>query len=120
MVRAMTVFRLVPLQIHSALEMLAGLLLMAAPFALGLSSAAMVSGVAIGALVVGLALQALDLGSGASLSVSAHWAADLGLVLGLAGASLILGTIDQTASMLFGGFALALLLLHVTTRYSQR
>lgn len=115
----MTALRLLPLQVHSAVEMLAGLLLMAAPFALGLSTAAMVSGVVIGALVVGTALQALD-ADGRSFSVSAHWAADLGLALGLAGAAAVIATVDRSAALLFGGFALAQLLLNLTTRYSSR
>lgn len=116
----MTVLRLLPLQIHSALEMVAGLLLMSAPFALGLSSVAMVSGVAIGALIVGLALQATDVGPGAPLAISAHWAADMGLVVGLAGAALVVGTVDSAAALVFGAFAMVELLLTLTTRYSQR
>ena len=115
----MTALRLVPLQIHSAVEMVAGLLLMAAPFALGMSTAAMVSGVVIGALVVGTALQALDF-DGRSFSVSAHWAADYGLALGLLGAALVIATVDSPAALLFGGFGVAQLLLNLTTRYSQR
>ena len=115
---AMTALRLVPLQIHSAVEMVAGLLLMVAPFALGLSTAAMVSGVVIGALLVGIALQAID-GEGRTFSVSAHWAADYGLALGLIGAAVVIATVDTSAALLFGGFGLAQLGLNLTTRYSR-
>jgi len=115
----MTALRLVPLPVHSALELLVGLALMAAPFALGLSAAAIVVGVVIGALVAGTALQALD-ADGRPLPVSAHYAADYGLTIGLGGAAAVLGSVDAPAAVLFGVAALAQLALTLVTRYSQR
>ena len=117
---AMTAIRLIPLPIHAALELVAGLVLLSAPFALGLSPAAMVTGVVLGALVAGLALQSVDTPGGRPVSVSAHRAADLGLALGLAGAAVILAQEDSTAALLFGGAALTQLALNASTRYSQR
>ena len=115
----MTALRLVPLQIHSALELLAGLAIMALPFALGLTAAAMVTGVVVGALVAGTALQSLDAGS-APLPISAHLAADFGLGIGLAGAAIVFVGTDAAASLMFGAAALAQLALTATTRYTQR
>ena len=116
----MTALRLIPLPIHTGLEMAAGLLLMAAPFVLGLGFAPSVVGIVIGALVVGLALHAVDAG-GRAVSVAAHHAYDLGLAQGLAAAAVI-GAVsgDPQATLLFGGFALAQLALNLTTRYTAR
>jgi hypothetical protein len=100
--------------------MLAGLLLMAAPFVLGLSTVGIVAGVVVGALVTGLALQSLDTGPRGALPVSAHLAADQGLVLGMAVSALVLATEDAGAATLFAVAALVQLALTVTTRYSHR
>ena len=116
----MTAVRLIPLPIHVALELVAGLVLMSAPFALGLSAAAMVTGVVLGALVAGLALQSVDTPGGRPVPISAHRAADTGIALGLAGAAAILAAADTTAAILFGAAALAQLALNLSTRYSQR
>jgi hypothetical protein len=113
----MTALRLLPLPIHSALEMLVGLVLIVAPFALGLSTPALVAGVFVGALVAGLGLQTMD---PASTSVSAHHAADHGIALGLAGAAIVFTSVDPAAGILFGAAALAQLALNLTTRYTAR
>jgi hypothetical protein len=115
----MTALRLIPLQIHSALELLVGLALMALPFALGLSAAAIAVGIVVGALVAGTALQSLDTG-GRQLPISAHLAADFGLGIGLAGAAVVLLATDAPASLLFCAAAVAQLALTSVTRYTQR
>jgi hypothetical protein len=117
---AMTAFRLIPLPLHGAIELLVGLGLMVAPFALGFEAAGMVSGLAVGALVVGLALGPADATSG-RFDVSAHFAYDLGLVLGLfgAGLALTLGG-DPAAGVTFTVAAAIALALNATTRYSAR
>jgi hypothetical protein len=112
----MTALRLLPLPIHSALEMLVGLVLIGAPFALGLSTAALVAGVVIGAIVAGIALQAVD--PDRTTHVAAHHAADHGIAVGLAGAAIVLSTMDGSAAVLFGAAALVQLALNVTTRYT--
>jgi hypothetical protein len=114
----MTALRLVPLPLHAALEMLAGLAIMILPFALEMSPAGMITGAVIGALVVGMALQAVDVGR--SSSVAGHHAADFGVALGLAGAAILFATTDGAAAVLFGAAALAQLALNVTTRYTAR
>jgi hypothetical protein len=113
----MTAMRLLPLPMHSALELLIGLALIGAPFALGLSTAALVAGAVVGALVAGLGLQAVDPGRS---SISAHHAADHGIALGLAGAAFVFASVDGPAAILFGAAALAQLALTVTTRYTTR
>jgi hypothetical protein len=112
----MTAFRLISLPLHGALELLVGLALMAAPFALGLSLAATVIGVTVGAIVVGLALRAAG---DPDLDVSAHYAFDQGLVVGLVAAALTLAIAgDGLAALLFVAGAIASLALNLTTRYS--
>ena len=120
MIGVMTALRLVPLPIHSALEMLLGMALMAVPFIIGASTAGIVAGVVVGALVVGLALQGLDAGERPALPVAAHHAADYGLALGMAAGALILAIDDMAAASLFGAAAIAQLALNLTTRYSAR
>ena len=89
----MTTIRLISLPAHGALEMLIGFFLMAAPLALGLSSAAAVFGVVVGAVIVGLALSATGTEAEGrhTMTVSSHHAFDYGLVTGLLGGAAVLG-----------------------------
>jgi hypothetical protein len=114
----MTAFRLVPLHLHGALELLVGLALMGAPFVLGLSNAAIVAGMAAGAIVAGLALSAAI---GDDIDIAAHYAYDIALVVALfSGAvALALGG-DAPAALVFAIAAAIALGLNITTRYSAR
>ncbi|HEV2813099.1 MAG TPA: hypothetical protein VGW10_07605 [Solirubrobacteraceae bacterium] len=113
----MTALRLIPLPIHAALEMLVGLVLGIAPFALGMSTAAAFVGVIAGVLVVGLALQSID----ADVHIAAHLAADQGLALGLASAGAVMAAAgDPLAAALFAGAAVTHLLLILATKYTAR
>ena len=116
---AMTTLRLVPLPVHGALEMLVGLALMVAPFVLGLTTAGMIVVVVVGAVVVGLALQSIETDRG-PVYVSAHYAADHGLVLGMAAAAIVLSATDNAAALVLGTAAAVQLALNLTTRYSAR
>ena len=117
----MTALRLIPLPLHSALEMFLGLALGVAPFALGLSAAAAIVGVVAGVLMVGLALQSLDTGAGVSTPIAAHLAGDQGVALGLAAAGGVMAfSGDEIAAALFAGTALVQLLLIAATRYTAR
>ena len=111
----MTALRLIPLPLHSALEMLVGLVLISAPFALGLSTPALVVGVLVGALVAGIALHAME-----PSSIAAHHAADHGIAVGVAGAAIVFAATDTGAAILFGAAAATQLALNLTTRYSAR
>ena len=117
----MTALRLIPLPVHSALEMLLGLVVGAAPFALGLSAPAAIVGVVAGVLIVGLALQSLDAGTGADVAISAHLAGDQGLALGLAAAGGVMAVAgDPIAAALFAGAAIVHLGLILATHYTAR
>ena len=72
--------RTISLPIHSALELLGGLALLAGPFLLGAAPAGMVAAISLGAVLIGLALSGPD-----SLPISAHQAFDLTLVAALTG-----------------------------------
>ena len=114
----MTAFRLISLPAHGAIELLAGLLTMAAPFVLGFGPAGIVVAVALGALIVGLALATASTEQG-SMPISAHFAFDRGLVIGLMGAGVALGLAgDAAAALFFAAVGAALLLLSLSTRYS--
>jgi hypothetical protein len=114
----MTALRLISLPTHAALEMAGGFVLMAAPFLLGFSNAGLVVTVALGALIVGFALSAIPV-EGRSVPISAHFAYDRGIAIGLLGGALMLGLADDVAASLFlAGAALVQVLLNVTTRYS--
>ena len=113
----MTALRLIPLPIHSALEMLAGLAIGIAPFALGLSLPATAVGVVAGVLIVGMALQSID----DSLNLAVHRAADQGVALGMAGAAAVMAaTGDGVAAALFAVVAIAHVFLIAATRYTTR
>lgn len=119
----MTAIRLISLPVHGALEMLVGFTIMAAPVALGLSTPAAVIGVVIGTLVVGLALAAVDVESAGRrpLTIAAHHSLDYGLVTGMLGSAVILGSSgDRAAAVVFSAAALLQLALNVTTKYSHR
>jgi hypothetical protein len=115
--RTMTLARLIPLSMHAALEMLLGMVAMAAPFALALGPGATILGVVLGALLVGMALTlVVDEGS---LPISAHYAFDYGLVLGLLGAAVVIGLAgDRAGTAFLAAIGITQLALNVTTRYS--
>ncbi len=116
----MTTFRLISLPLHGALEMFLGLALMVVPFLAGFDVAGTFIAIAVGALIVGLALGPVTSDT-AALDVSAHHAYDLGLVLGLVGAALILSFAgDVAAGTVILAAAVAQLALALTTRYSLR
>ena len=92
------VTRSISLPLHSALELLGGLALLAGPFLLGAAPAGLVAAVALGVLLVGMALAGPD-----SLPISAHQSFDLTLVAAMAGGALGLGISGDLA----GGLVLA-------------
>jgi hypothetical protein len=113
----MTVFRLISLGIHGALELVVGVALMCAAFVLGFGPAATVAAIAVGALIVGLALGAATLDERGS--VASHHAYDWGAVIGLAGAAIVLAAVGEiAAAVTFAVVALAQTALSLTTRYS--
>ena len=93
------VTRSISLPLHSALELLGGLALLAGPFLLGAAPAGLVAAVSLGVLLVGMALAGPD-----TLPISAHQSFDLMLVAALAGGGLGLAVSGDLA----GGLLLAL------------
>ena len=116
----MTALRLISLPTHAALEMAGGFVLIVAPLLLGFSAAGLVVSVALGALIVGLALSAIPV-EGRSVPISAHFAYDRGIAIGLLGGALVLGLAGGGVGALFlAGAARAQGRLNVTTRSSAR
>jgi hypothetical protein len=117
----MTVVRLIPLALRSGLLMLAGAALIAAPFALGLDSAALVTAVGIGGLMVALGVAGTDSSGRGTLPVSAQAVYDRGIALGLVLTALVFGAADETeAALMFGIAGVAALIVTSITRYSAR
>ena len=92
------VTRSLSLPLHSALELLGGLALLAGPFLLGAGPAGLVAAISLGALLIGMALAGPD-----ALPITAHQSFDLMLVAVLAGAGLGLALSGDLA----GGVVLA-------------
>lgn len=114
----MTAFRLFSLPAHGAIELVAGLLTMVAPFLFGFTPAGAVAAIVIGALIVGLSLVAASPEQG-SLPISAHFAFDRGIVIGLLGGGALIGLAgDAGAALYLALTGVALLALSLTTRYS--
>jgi hypothetical protein len=114
----MTALRLISLPTHAALELAFGMLVMAAPFVLGFTAAGLVVSVLLGGVIVGLAFSAIPI-EGRSTPISAHFAYDRGIAIGLLGAALVLGLAgDLAASIFFAAAALGQAALNVITRYS--
>jgi hypothetical protein len=117
----MTVLRLIPLALRSGLLMLAGTALIAAPFALGLGAAALVTAVAIGGVMVALALAGTDTSGRGTLPVSAHAVYDRGIALGLLLTAAVFGFANETeAALMFGIAGVAALIVTTITIYSAR
>jgi hypothetical protein len=109
------VTRSISLPIHSALELLGGIALLAGPFLLGAGPAGLVAAFSLGALLVGLALAGPD-----SLPLAAHQAFDLMLVAALGTGGLGLALAGDPAGGLVlvavGAFQLTLVTL---TRWAR-
>jgi hypothetical protein len=115
-VTAMTAFRLISLPTHAVLELLVGIGLLAAPFALGFGPAGAALSVVLGVLLVGLSL-----GVGEGLPVSTHLAFDQALVIGLAAGAVALAVADdRPAALAFVAGATLQLVLTLMTRYSRQ
>ncbi len=101
--------------------MLVGFGLIAAPLALGLGAAPLVTGALAGALCVSLALAGTDTSGRGTIPLSAHAVYDRAIGVGLvvaAGIFAIAG--EPAATALFGGLGLVALLVTSITSYSAR
>ena len=116
----MTLARLISIDTRSGLLVGLGAAILFAPFALGLSVAAMVVGVTIGALALGLGLAGTASSGRGTIPVNAHMAYDAGLAFGMLLTAAAFGlTGEGAAGGLFGVAGLAQLVLSTTTRYTR-
>jgi hypothetical protein len=101
--------------------MAAGIGLLVAPLPLELSTAALVTGIVLGALVIELGLAGTDSQGRGTLPVSAQAVYDRGLALGLLLVALIFGLAGQPeASPVFALAGIVALVVTSITRYSAR
>jgi hypothetical protein len=107
--------------LRSGVLIAAGAGLILAPTLVGLSVAAIVTGLAVGILAIALGIASTDTQGRGTLSVSAQALFDRGLALGLLGSAVAFGAVgDRDAVALFGALGLTVLLVAVTTRYTVR
>jgi hypothetical protein len=117
----LTMTPLIAPALRSGLLTAAGTALIVAPLALGVSAAAIVTGVVIGAVAVALGLAGTEPGGRATLPLSAQAVFDRVLALGLLAAAFIFGVGDEAvASLLFAAAGLGALIVTSMTRYSAR
>jgi hypothetical protein len=107
-------FRRLSIQEHGAIELLAGLALVAAPFVLGFGPGALIASLTAGVLLAGLGLSD-------GMSLSAHMAADTALAAVLVGvaAALAAGG-DGIAAAVLATAAAAEMALTAGTRWTRR
>jgi hypothetical protein len=99
---------------HGAVELLVGLALIAAPFALGFGPAGLLASMAAGAVLAGLGLAE-------ELSISTHMAADAFLAAALLAAAVALAASgERTAGGLLAVAAAGELALSAGTRWTRR
>ena len=105
--------------LRSGLMIAAGTALMALPVALGLGSAAILTGIMVGVIATGLGIAGTDTTGRGTLPLTAHAVYDRGLAVGLLLSGVIFGLADQPEALaLFGGAGLAQLVVGSLTRYT--
>ena len=116
--RAMTIFRTIPLSLHAGLESIASPAIMAAPFVLGFGQAATVLCVLVGVLLLGQALQIP--GPGRTVPLAHHASLDYALAAFaiFAGAALGVATGTWTSAVFLVGIGAALVAMTAATRFS--
>ena len=111
----MTFTRLLPFQLHAALEALMAPAIIAVPFALGFAPVALVGAILLGGLVMGSALH----GSARIPRVSTHAGLDLLAAIAAGGGAVGLALVGEPAAATFFVAVAALqALLSVSTRYT--
>jgi hypothetical protein len=115
----MTVLRLISPAARAGLLMAAGMVLIAAPFLIGADTAALVTGVALGALVIQLGLAGTAYEGRGTLPIAAQAAYDRGLALGLFVVAAIFAVAGDTeAAPIFAAAGVLALVVTSITRYS--
>jgi hypothetical protein len=119
--RAMSVLRAIPIQIHTAIEVVAAPLLIVAPFALGFDYLAGALSIALGVALIGLALSVYgDDQRGNRVSLTAHAGLDYSLAAITIAAGVVAAIVgDFVATVFLVGFGSAHLALTASTRFSR-
>jgi hypothetical protein len=119
--RYVTLFGVISPGLRAGLLVAIGSALLSLPFVLGLSVAAMATGVAVAVLAIGLGLAGTAPEGRGTLPLAAHAAYDLGLAVGLLLAAAAFGVSGDTSALLFfTGAGLVQFVLRSVTRYSIR
>jgi hypothetical protein len=113
-----TMTRVIPLDVHAAIEIIAGPAIAAAPFALGLGEAATTVGLVVGVLLIALALQVP--GPRRSVPLSAHAGFDylLAAFAVIAGLAIGIGTGEWAGTGFLVGVGAIQVALTASTRFS--
>jgi hypothetical protein len=115
----MTVLRLISPAARAAFIIAAGIGLIAVPLLLQTSTAAIVTGIALGALAIELGVAGTETEGRGTLPISAQAVYDRGLALGLLLVAVIFGLADEMEALLVFALAGVLALVVTTiTRYS--
>lgn len=115
---SVSVFRYVPLSVHSALEVIAAPAIIAAPLLLGLGAATAVAAFAFGVILLGLSLSLF--GEPRAIPLTAHAGFDYVLALAamLTGVVIGIATGDAAAMIFLVGVGVAQMALTASTRFS--
>ncbi len=114
---SVSLFRYVPLSVHGMVEALAAPVIMAAPFVLGMPTAATLVSFAIGAILLGLSLSLID-PRVIPLTTHAEFDYMLGVFAAVAGLAIGIATGDIAATIFLVGVGVAQLALTASTRFS--
>lgn len=115
----MTAARLISPDTRSALLVALGATLLAIPFVVGLSLAAVAAGIVVGAVVLGLGLAGTAPSGRGTIPLSTQKGFDQGLVIGLLLSSFAFAFVgDSAAALLYGLTGSIQLFITAVTRYS--
>ena len=109
----------VPFSLHAALELVTATVLIAVPFAIGLSVDATITAGVVGIVLFGLAVSATESDGRGTLPISAHATYDAAVAFVLVGAAVVFGLLGEVPALVFLLAAgIAQLTLNGFTRYS--
>lgn len=114
----MALTRGIPLPLHTAIQVIAGPAIMAAPFVLGFGQAATAVAVAIGVVVLTLALQLENPRGAVPLSAHAELEYLVAFAAGVAGLTLAVATGAWAESAFLVGIGAAQVALTASTRFT--
>jgi hypothetical protein len=112
--------RVISLNVHAAIEVIAAPLLFVAPFYFGFPYAAAAVSMTLGVLLVGHALSLYGEGERRAMPLSAHAGFDYLIALATLAAGLVVAIAGETTAGIFmAGFGTGHIALTASTRFSQ-